>query len=112
MVPPNAPMWVRILTRNALLVETCSPPSALHAVAQVGHTVLAHEGSRPDQLDVLGGEAVEESAPLAEEHRDDVELELVEDTGRERELRDARSVHEHVLLARGGLGPGHHLGDV
>jgi hypothetical protein len=30
---------------------------------------------------VLGTEVVEEAAPLAEEHRDDMDLELVEDAG-------------------------------
>lgn len=31
------------------------------------------------QLDVLGTALVEETAPLAEEHRDEMDLELVED---------------------------------
>jgi hypothetical protein len=36
---------------------------------------------------VLGTEVVEATAPLAEEHRDEMDLELVEDAGSERELR-------------------------
>src|SRR3954452_5603510 len=103
MVPPCGSTCVRILARNALRVETRRSTSPLHAVVLVGHAALAFEGSRPDQLDVIRGQAVEEAPPTTEQHRDDVELELVEDAGRERELRDARSVHEHVLVARGGL---------
>ena len=74
--------------------ETGTPPkraairaSALDAVAHVGDAVLALEDPRALQLDVLGAEALEEPAPLAEEDRDDVKLELVEDAGGERELR-------------------------
>ena len=41
-----------------------------------------------------------------------MELELVEDAGGERELRDAGAVDEHVLVARGSLGLGHRGRDV
>ena len=57
-------------------------------------------------------EAVEEAPTLAEQHRDDVELELVEDAGGEREPRDPGAVDEHVPVARGLLGPGHGGRDV
>jgi hypothetical protein len=40
---------------------------------------------------VLGTEVVEEAAALAEEHRDEMDLELVEDAGGERELRGSRA---------------------
>ncbi len=40
--------------------------------------------------DVLGIKAVEETAPLAEEHRDEMDLELVEDAGSECQLRRFR----------------------
>ena len=52
----------------------------------VGDTVLPLEDPGELQLDVLGSEVVEEAAPLAEEHRDEMDLELVEDAGSEREL--------------------------
>jgi hypothetical protein len=46
---------------------------------QVGDAVLALEGSGALEFDVPGREVVEEPAPLAEEHRDEVNLELIED---------------------------------
>ncbi len=56
------------------------------------------------ELDLLGIEVVEEAAALAEEHRNDMDLELVEDAGGERELRDRGAVDQHVLVARRPLG--------
>ena len=70
----------------------------------VGDAVLPLEDPGALQLDLFGGEALEETAPLAEEHRDDMELELVEDAGGERELRDSGAVDQHVLVACGPLG--------
>lgn len=58
-----------------------SKESALDAVVHVGHAVLPLEDPGALQLDLLGSEALEQTAPLAEEHRDDVEFELVEDAG-------------------------------
>ena len=52
------------------------------------------------QLDVLGSEVVEETAPLAEEHRDEMDLELIEEAGSERELRNCSAVDQDVLVAR------------
>ena len=52
------------------------------------------------QLDLLGSEVLEQSEHLAEEHRDDMELELVEDAGGKCELRDSGPVDQHVLVAR------------
>ena len=49
------------------------------------------------QLDLLGGEIVEETAPLAEEHRDEMDLELVEEAGSERELRGCGAVDRTFL---------------
>src|SRR5207247_5766842 len=73
--------------------------SALDPVVQMGHTVpLEDPGAL--ELDVLGSEVVEETAPLAEEHRDEMDLELVEDAGRECELRGSGAVDQHVLVAR------------
>ena len=69
------------------------------------------------ELDLLGIEVVEEAAALAEEHRNDMDLELVEDAGGERELRDRGAVDQHVLVARRPLGLCHrgpdvvHIGD-
>ena len=39
------------------------------------------------ELDVLGTEVVEETAALADEHRDDMQLELVQDAGGEGQNR-------------------------
>src|SRR4051812_31052429 len=73
---------------------------------------LALEHPRALELNLLGSEALEQSAPLPEEHRDDVKLQLVQDAGRQSEPRDAGAVDEHVLVARGVLGPGHCGADV
>jgi hypothetical protein len=63
----------------------------------VGDAPLTLEDPGALQLDLLGSEAVEQAAPLAEEHRDDVELEFVEEACREGELGDRGAVDEHVL---------------
>jgi hypothetical protein len=64
------------------------------------------------ELDLLGSEAVEQTAPLAEEHRDDMELELVEDAGSKCELRGSGAMDQDVLVARGFLRLGHRGRDV
>ena len=56
----------------------------------VGDAALPLEDPGALQLDLLGSEALEQTAPLAEEHRDDMELELVEDAGGKCELRECR----------------------
>jgi hypothetical protein len=43
----------------------------------VGDTALPFEDPGALELDLLGSEAFEQATPLAEEHRDDMELELV-----------------------------------
>jgi hypothetical protein len=70
-------------------------------------TALALEDPGSLELDLLGSEALEQAAPLAEEHRDDVELELVEDAFSECELRGPGAVDQHVPVARSLLGLGH-----
>lgn len=55
---------------------------------------------------------VEETAPLAQEHRDDMEFELVEDAGSEHQPCGPGALDEHVVVARGLLGLGHGLLDV
>ena len=70
---------------------------------RVGDTALPLEDPGALQLDVLGSEVVEEAAPLAEEHRDEMDLELVEDAGSERELRGCGAVDQHVLVAAARL---------
>jgi hypothetical protein len=85
---------------------------AFDAVVQVGDTGLPVEDAGALQLDLLGGEALEQPAPLAEEHRDHMELELVEDAGGECELSGSGPVDEHVLFSGGLLGPSHRGRDV
>ena len=48
---------------------------------QVRDTVLALQDAGALQLDLLGSEALEQQAALAEEDGDDVELELVQHAG-------------------------------
>jgi hypothetical protein len=62
-----------------------NPADAQHTSDEDAGT---HRGPRA-RLDVLGAEVVEETAALAEEHRDQVNLQLVEDAGGEGELREA-----------------------
>jgi hypothetical protein len=50
--------------------------SALDPVVHVGDTVLPLEDPGALQLDVLGAALVEETAPLTEEHRGKMDLEL------------------------------------
>ena len=57
--------------------------SAVDPIVHVGDTVLSLEDPGALQFDRHGSEALEQTAPLAEEHRDDVELHLVEDPGGE-----------------------------
>src|SRR5919198_1938055 len=86
-------------------------------VVDVRHPVLALEKPGALQLDLLGGQVVKQAPPLAEEHGDDVELELVEDARGQRELGDRGAMHEDVLPVRALLGAGHggrdvvHIGD-
>jgi hypothetical protein len=51
---------------------------------QVGDAPVADEDAGALELDLLGGESLEQAPARSEEHRDDVELELVEDAGGER----------------------------
>jgi hypothetical protein len=84
---------------------TCRLPS--DAVVQMGDTSLRLEDPGALQLDVPRIALVEETAPLAEEHRDEMGLEFVEDAGGERESRGCGAVDQHVLLVRSPLGLGH-----
>jgi hypothetical protein len=49
------------------------PRSAPDAVVHVGDTAILLEDPGALQLDLLGGEALEQTATLAEEHRDEME---------------------------------------
>src|SRR5215217_5362450 len=86
--------------------------SALDPVVHVGDPALSLEDPGALELDLLGSKALEQPTPLAEEHRDDMELELVEDAGGQRELRDSGAVDEHVRVTRSLLGLTHRAGDV
>src|SRR4051794_15324123 len=81
--------------------------AAPDAVAQMGGTGLALERADALELDLLRSEVVEETAALAEEHRDEMDLDLVEHAGGERELRDPGAMDQHVLVSGGPLGLGH-----
>jgi hypothetical protein len=56
---------------------------------------------------VLAAQVLEEAAAFAEEDRDQVDLDLVEDAGGEGQLGDAGAVDEDVPVARRLPGPGH-----
>src|SRR5437773_2170553 len=113
VVVPQLPGWREPVWELELLDEPFrSRGSTPHAVVQVDDTALSLEGPRALQLDLLGSKILEQTTPLPEEHRDDVELELVEDAGGKCELGGSGAVNEHVLVARRLLGPGHRVRDV
>ena len=72
---------------------------------EVGDAV-AFEHTGALQLDLARVHVVEEAAPLPEEDGDHVQLELVEEAGGERELRDGGAVDEHAAVAAASLAPG------
>src|SRR5262245_56013399 len=86
--------------------------SALDAVVHVRDAALAFEDPRALELDLLGGEAIEQTAALAKEHGDHVELKLIEYAGGKCKLRGSGAVDEHVLVTRGLFGPSHCSRDV
>ena len=65
---------------------------------QVRDAVLPLEDPGALELDV---EVVEQPPPATEQHRDDVQLELVQDPGGQGELRGGRPVHQDVPVPRG-----------
>ena len=71
--------------------------SPADAIAEMGDAGPVED---PGQLElhVVRPEVIEEPPPLAEQNRDQVDLQLVEDAGSERQRRGARTVDEHVLL--------------
>src|SRR6266540_3008101 len=85
--------------------------SALDAVVHVGDAALSLEDPGALEGDLLGREPVEQTSSLAEKHRDDMKLDLVEDAGAECELCDSGTVHQHVLVPRGLFGLRHRTRD-
>lgn len=66
------------------------------------------------QLDMLGRQVVEQEPALAEEHRHDVQLELVEFAGAQQRLPGAGAMHQHVGVPGCGASPRSalaHVGD-
>ena len=57
------------------------------------------------------GNTVEQPTATTEQHRDLVDLQLVQHTGLERPLRRVRAVHHHVPVPGGGLRLCHRAGD-
>ena len=107
-LPPREPIAERSPGRRRRRDAAFSAGRGVH----VGDTGLPLEDTGALQLDVLGTEGVEETAPLAEQHRDEMCFELVEDAGSERELRGSGAVDQHVLVARSPLGLGHRGADI
>ena len=69
-------------------------------IAKVGHAGFSFENSDPLQLPLFDAEVLEQPPPIAHQDRDQVDLELVEESSGEGALRDARPVDEHVLVTR------------
>lgn len=64
-------------TDTAGSVAAAARRSSGHPVAEVGHAGSVHN-ARELELDGIRTEVLEEPAPLAEQHRDKVDLQLVE----------------------------------
>jgi len=61
---------------------------------------------------MLRGKVVEQPPPLAQQHRHDVQLELVELAGSEQRLGRPGAVHHHVTVPCGRPRPGRTVVDV
>src|SRR6266700_4044934 len=86
--------------------------STEHAVVHVRDTTLPLEDPDAFQFDVLRPKTFEQTAAFAEEHGDDIELDLVEHAGDKCELRGSGTVDQHVLRAGSVLGLSHCRRDV
>src|SRR2546430_14166034 len=77
--------------------------SASHLIAQMKHFWCFQ---RPDQveLDVVGGEALEQKPALAEQHWHELDLENVEHPGLQALLGCVGAVQQDIPIARGRLG--------
>ena len=87
-----------------------TPPGqgAPDAVAQVHDALrglhLLARGQPPDQVEVDAGQVVEQPPSLPEQHRDDVQLQLVELPGPQERLRRPGPLHHDVGVPGGGAG--------
>jgi len=79
-------------------------PAAADAEVKVGDATLTFKDSDPLQLPMFNAEGARTTAALAEEDRDQVDLELVAAPCAEGALRDARPVGQHVPVAGRVLG--------
>src|SRR5918999_5871285 len=86
--------------------------SAADAIADMRDAVLPREHPDALELDVPGPEALEEPAALAQQHRDDVDLELLQQARSKRTLRGAGAVDEDVPVPRRLSRPCHRRRDV
>lgn len=68
------------------------------AVVHVGDAIPLEDAGALE-FDLPGTQVVEQTTPLAEEHGDDIEFELVEKAGVQCELSDGGAVDEHVPVA-------------
>src|SRR6266704_370114 len=82
-----------------------------HAVAQVQYARPV-QGTEQFELDMAGRNVLEQPMALPEQHRDQVELQLVKDAGGKRQLSRDGPVDEYVLLAGRVLGQVHRALDV
>src|ERR1051325_11265347 len=82
-----------------------------YAVAQVRHTRPVH-GTEQFELDVVGWHAVEKRFTPPDQDRDQVNLQLVQDTGGQCQPGSAGSMDQYVPVAGRGLGPVHRGRDV
>src|SRR5215211_31098 len=88
--------------RYARFAAARRPVSGHHPVLEVGD---ARRLDGPDLLELHIGipEVVEEASTVAEQHRDDVKLEFVEQTRRQVLLSDVGAAPKHDVLVAGGL---------
>ena len=79
---------------------------ATHPVAQVGDAG-GFDHADELELDVVGAEVLEQPPSLAQQDRDQVDLQLVEHAGAQERLREVGAVDHDVLVAGGLLGLPH-----
>src|SRR3954470_4442006 len=94
--------YAKSVTRRARFTAARRPASFLAPVLEVGD---AGRLDGPDllELHLRVPEVVEETSPVAKHHRNDVELEFVQQSGREVLRGDLGAAPKHDVLAAGGL---------
>jgi hypothetical protein len=82
-----------------VLLAEATEASAAYVEPQVRDTALTLEDAHPLELALLYAEVLEQRPAVAEQHGDEVDLELVEESGPQGALCGAGAVNQHVAVA-------------